>query len=111
MTDSWTFTPSPEASNVEVEEADLVNLVKIIPVDSWKNFGRHLGVSENDIRAIKSAESQADERCYQLLYKWREACDSPANFGKLMDAARLVGNHRFAEMIQKFALDKIGGKL
>jgi hypothetical protein len=107
VTDSWTFTPSPEASNVEVEEADLVNLVKIIPVDSWKNFGRHLGVSENDIRAIKLAESQVDEHCYQLLYKWHRACESPPNFGKLIDAARLVDNHRFAEKIEKIALDKI----
>ena len=94
---------------MRVEQRDLLKLSNDFPVDCWKNFGRYLNVTENDIKGIESADSNVGEHRYQLLYKWYQGCEIPPNFGILIEAAKFTKSHRFAENIQKFALEKING--
>ena len=57
--------------DILVEEEDLVDLSSGLNAETWKNFGRRIGVKEREIKNIDT-ELTIHEKFYKVLYHWRE---------------------------------------
>ena len=55
-------------------------------MDSWRRLGRALGIGDTVITQIQVEESDAYERAYMLLKKWREQMGTGASYEALAQA-------------------------
>ena len=83
---------SPETTDeepLETTDKDLTELARCLTPLTWMALGRRL-LPADDVMAIDANYSAVEEKCYQILYRWRsQTCQS--SLTDLLGAARNTG--------------------
>jgi hypothetical protein len=90
-------------SKIRVDETHLKGIAELLTNDIWKNFARHIGVSDRDLQDIQVANrGEPEEQRYQMVRRWWDMTDSPS-FSVLCDAAEKLQRMQLCDSLVRLA--------